>query len=90
MLDAKPWLVEPPLLMMPWNRAIARGHGLPQKLSIAIMVDDGVVAPHPLIIGALEQYRDALISAVHDIINWQPLNHQEGWDLAVSSFCFKH
>lgn len=84
MLDAKPWLVEPPLLEMPWNRDVAKGKRLPQKLSFAILWDDGVVAPHPPIVAALEKYKEALIVAGHDVIDWQPLCHQEGWDLIVS------
>ncbi|KIM79793.1 hypothetical protein PILCRDRAFT_822967 [Piloderma croceum F 1598] len=86
MLDAQPWLVEPPLLEMPWNKAVARGHGLPEKLSIAILWDDGVVTPDPPITLALKQYRDALIVAGHDVIDWQPLNHKEGWDLIVKLY----
>jgi amidase len=89
MLDAKPWLVEPPLLEMPWNNALAKGEGLPQKLSIAILWDDGVVAPHPPIISALKTYKDALVAAGHDVIDWQPLNHKEGWELIVSLLCTK-
>jgi amidase len=86
MLDAKPWLVEPPLLEMPWNKDVAKGKGLPPKLSIAILWDDGVVPPHPPIVSALERYRDALIAAGHEVIDWQPLNHQEGWDLIVKLY----
>lgn len=84
MLDSKPWLIEAPLLEMPWKSEIAKGEGLPQKLSIAILFDDGVVAPHPPILSALEHYKAALIAAGHDVIEWKPLNHQEGWDLIVS------
>lgn len=84
MLDAKPWLVEPPLLEMPWNSAVAKGEGLPQKLSIAILWDDGVVTPDFPITQALMKYKYALIAAGHDVIDWQPLNHKEGWDLIVS------
>jgi len=86
MLNAKPWLVEPPLLEIPWNKDVAKGKGLPPKLSIAILWDDGVVAPHPPIVAALEHYKDALISAGHDVIDWQPLNHKEGWDLIVKLY----
>lgn len=86
MLDAKPWLVEPPLLEMPWNKEVAKGDGLPHKLSIAILWDDGVVTPHPPITAALKRYRDALIAAGHDVIDWQPLKHKEGWDLIVKLY----
>jgi amidase len=80
MLDAKPWLVEPPLLEMPWNRDVPNGKGLPPKLSIAILWDDGVVAPHGPIVSTLERYREALIAVGHGVIDWEPL---QGWDLAV-------
>jgi len=82
MLEAKPWLVEPPLLEMPWKRDIK----LPQKLSIAILWDDGVVAPHPPITAALKKCKADLIKAGHDVIDWVPLNHQAGWDLIVKLY----
>lgn len=84
MLDSKPWLVEPPLLEMPWRRDIAKGEGLPQKLTIAILFDDGIVMPHPPITSKLHSYKHALIAAGHDVIEWEPLDHQKGWDLIVS------
>jgi Asp-tRNA(Asn)/Glu-tRNA(Gln) amidotransferase A subunit family amidase len=68
------------------NNAGAKGEGLPQKLSIAILWDDGVVIPHPPIISALKKCRDALVMAGHDIIDWQPLDHKKGWDLIVRLF----
>ncbi|EGO31021.1 hypothetical protein SERLADRAFT_359135 [Serpula lacrymans var. lacrymans S7.9] len=86
MLDAQPWLVEPPLLEMPWKREVAKGEGVPKKLSIAILFDDGVVAPHPPITQALRKYKDALITAGHDVIEWQPLDHQNGWDLIAKLY----
>jgi len=85
-LDSKPWLAEASLLEMPWKSELAKGEGLPQKLSIAIMFDDGVVAPHPPILSALKHYKDALVAAGHDVIEWKPLNHQEGWDLIAKLY----
>lgn len=86
MLDAKPWLKEPPLLEMPWKRAVANGEGLPEKLAIAILFDDGVVAPHPPITQALNQYKEALARAGHDVIEWQAVDHQNGWDLIAKLY----
>jgi Asp-tRNA(Asn)/Glu-tRNA(Gln) amidotransferase A subunit family amidase len=51
-------------------------------LSIAILWDDGV-APHLPIVSALERYKEALIAAGHDVIDWELLHHQEGWGLIV-------
>lgn len=86
MLEAEPWLQEPPLLEMPWKRHVARGHGLPERLSVAILYDDGVVKPHPPILQALDKYKQALESAGHDVIRWEPLDHQGGWDLIVKLY----
>jgi len=83
MLAAEPWLDEPPLLEMPWKENVARGDGLPERLSIAILYDDSVVKPHPPIIQALDKYKSALESAGHDVIRWEPLDHQKGWELIV-------
>jgi amidase len=88
MLDTKPWLDEASLLEMPWKGAVASGHGLPEKLSIAILFDDGVVAPHPPITKALNRYKDALVRAGHDVIEWKAMDHQNGWDLIVRCLHF--
>ncbi|KZO96419.1 amidase [Calocera viscosa TUFC12733] len=75
MLQYEPWFLEPPLLRMPWQEEVAKGKGLPKKLSIAILWDDGVVAPHPPIRAALEEAKAALLAAGHEVLDWQPLNH---------------
>lgn len=84
MLEHEPWLVEPPLLEIPWKQDVAEGRtGVPQKLTVAILWDDGVVAPHPPIRDALARARDALLAAGHDVIDWEPVDHQVAWDLIV-------
>jgi len=86
MLGAEPWLFEPPLLEMPWKDDVAKGLGLPPKLSFAMVWDDGVVAPHPPLIQALRRVKRALIDAGHEVIDWIPLNHQQGWDLITQLY----
>ncbi|EIW87017.1 acetamidase [Coniophora puteana RWD-64-598 SS2] len=86
MLDAQPWLVEPALLEMPWKKDVADGRNLPSKLSIAILFDDGVVTPHPPIMDALQRYKAELIAAGYDVIEWNALDHQVGWDLIVKLY----
>ena len=85
MSQYEPWLIEPPLIEIPWKQEIVDGAGLPTKLSIAILWDDGVVTPHPPILDALKRTRDALVAAGHDVISWDPIEHQEAWDLIVGS-----
>lgn len=85
MLQYEPWKVEPPLFEIPWKDSILDGVDQPDKLAIAIIWDDGVVAPHPPIIEALRKTQCALRAAGHDVISWDPLdNHQFAWDLIVS------
>ncbi len=84
MLHYEPWLVEPPLLEIPWRQDVVDGVGIPDKLSIAILWDDGVVRPHPPILDALKRTKDALVHDGHEVIRWSPVDHQEAWDLIVS------
>lgn len=85
MLQYKPWLVEPGLLEIPWRQDLVDGVGMPNKLSIAVLWDDGVVTPHPPILDALRRTHDALTAAGHDVIVWEPVAHQSAWDLIVRS-----
>ncbi len=85
MLQAEPWYLEPPLLHMPWKQELAMGIGLPQKSTFAILWDDGVVAPHPPIIDALLKTKEALLAAGHEVIDWKPVEHDEAWDIIVST-----
>jgi amidase len=83
MLLYEPWNLEPAIIEIPWKQDLAEGVGIPSKLSFAIMWDDGVVAPHEPISNALKRTKDALIAAGHDVIVWEPLDHQGAWDLIV-------
>ncbi|KAH9951008.1 amidase [Amylocystis lapponica] len=86
MLQYEPWLVEPPLLEMPWKQNVVEGDGIPERLSIAILWDDGVVAPDPPILDALRRTKDALVAAGHDVIQWIPVDHQEAWNLIMKFY----
>lgn len=55
MSDYKSWLLEHAVLDFPWREEIVRGIGQPEKLTVAILWDDGFVRPHPPILSALEQ-----------------------------------
>jgi len=71
---------------MPWKADVARGQGLPKKLTIAILYDDGVVAPHPPLTQALKKYEAELRKAGHEIVLWEPLDHKKGWDLILKFY----
>ncbi|KAG9126613.1 hypothetical protein FRC07_002801 [Ceratobasidium sp. 392] len=82
------WTLEHQVLNIPWNASLAqsRGEGLPKRLVIGLLRDDGVVAPHPPIAARLQRTRDALIAAGHEVIDWVPMEHQEAWDLIVKLY----
>lgn len=85
MLQYEPWKVEPHLVEIPWKESVLDGVDQSDKLSVAILWDDGVVAPHPPITEALRRTEKALRAAGHDVISWETLdNHQFAWDLIVS------
>ncbi|CCM00023.1 uncharacterized protein FIBRA_02049 [Fibroporia radiculosa] len=86
MLQYEPWLVEPSLFEMPWKQPLVDGEGIPERLSIALLWDDGVVLPHPPVLDALKRTKDALIAAGHDVITWVPLDHKEAWDLVTKLY----
>ncbi|TFY64932.1 hypothetical protein EVJ58_g2292 [Rhodofomes roseus] len=86
MLQYQPWTVEPPLLEIPWKQTVADGQELPEKLSIAVLWDDGVVKPHPPILDALKRTKDALVAAGHNVISWVPVDHWEAWDLILKLY----
>ncbi|CAE6499414.1 unnamed protein product [Rhizoctonia solani] len=82
------WTLEHQVLNIPWNQSVAqsRGGGLPKRLVIGILRDDGVVAPHPPIVAQLQKTRAALLAAGHEVVDWIPMEHQEAWDLIVKFY----
>ncbi|KAJ3531999.1 hypothetical protein NM688_g7491 [Phlebia brevispora] len=86
MLQYEPWLIEPPLLEIPWKQDVVEGKGIADKLCIAILWDDGVVLPHPPILDALKRTKEALLAAGHEVIEWIPVDHQEAWELVCKLY----
>jgi len=86
MLEYKPWLVEPPLLEIPWKEDVVNGAGLPSRLSFGILWDDGVVKPHPPIQAALQKLKQQLLEAGHEVIDWVPIDHKYAWELITKLY----
>ncbi|CAE6428138.1 unnamed protein product [Rhizoctonia solani] len=88
MAQYESWTLEHQVLNIPWNQSVAqsRGEGLPKRLVIGMLRDDGVVAPHPPIAERLRKTRAALIAAGHEVVDWVPMEHQEAWDLIVKLY----
>ena len=76
-LDTQPWLQDPSLVPIPWRSVNLSAN----NFTVAVMWDDGVVYPHPPIIRALQETVASLKSSAIRVIDWQPIDHQKGWDL---------
>lgn len=84
MLQYKPWLIEPALLEIPWKEDVVKGVDLPDKLRFAILWDDCVFTPDPEIVDSLKKVKAKLEALGHIVIDWEPLEHKEAWELIVS------
>ena len=83
MLQYEPWLIEPPLLEVPWKQDVVEGKGIPSKLSFAILWTDGIRSPDSPITDALKKCKDLLLEAGHEVIDWYQIDQEYSWDLLV-------
>ena len=87
-LAAKPWLVEPSVVPLPWREQhdflqISRGG----KLKVGILWNDNVVRPHPPIFRALTEVADKLrATGKFDVVDWNPYKHDEAWKIIASLY----
>lgn len=76
LLDAEPWKFDTKCSPIPWRQdhfdEISN-----RKLTIGLMVDDGVVAVHPPIKRVLGEVVQALTNAGHEVVDWEPIGHGE-------------
>ncbi|EJD03787.1 amidase [Fomitiporia mediterranea MF3/22] len=86
MLEYKPWLVEPPLLEIPWRQDVVDGKDLPSRLCFAVLWDDKVFKPEPAIIDALDKCKTLLTKMGHVVIDWEPILHKEAWELLTKLY----
>ena len=88
-LSAKPWLVEPSLVPLPWrdgeSHLVSAGK---KRLKVGIMWSDEVVRPHPPVIRALKEVAEKLkaVDGV-ELVDWKPYKHDEAWEI-ISSLYF--
>ncbi|KAJ8456761.1 hypothetical protein ONZ45_g18588 [Pleurotus djamor] len=73
-IDQQPWLKDPLVVRKRWSQEehdlVEHGYG--KSLCFAILWNDGLVTPHPPILRGLAMVKDALVSAGHQVIDWQP------------------
>ncbi|KAH7394422.1 amidase signature domain-containing protein [Pyrenochaeta sp. MPI-SDFR-AT-0127] len=69
-IDAKPWLVDPKMLPIPWRHLEPKN-----RLKIAVLWDDGICSPTPPVKRALQETAEKLKKAGHEVIDWDPKLH---------------
>ena len=90
-IAARPWLIEPSLVPLPWQEYEGLNDNKPsKKLKIGVMWSDGVVEPNHSVSRALTKMVNALkpIEEV-DIVEWKPYRHGYAWELIVSWMCLE-
>jgi len=89
MLGAKPWLIEPSLIPMPWRRGPFDWLGANNKIRIGVMRDDGLVRPLPPMARAIDEVATALEkSGQFEMVDYQPYRHDLAVALAVRVLIF--
>jgi amidase len=78
MAAQEPWLHDPLVLEKPWNEAAFEAPQKKDKLTLAMMWNDGVTRVHPPIVRAQKAVVAALTAAGHEVIDWSPVDHVEG------------
>ena len=86
-LAAKPWMMDPALVAMPWRnneKLVDQLYG--KTLKIGVMWSDGVVTPHPSVTRALTTMVKRLKRVKNvEIIDWKPYKHGLAWEIIVRS-----
>jgi amidase len=84
-ISAKPWLVEPALIPLPWNPRVTITSNT--QLKIGIMAQDDVVLPHPPIARAISALSSKLSSIPNiTVVPWHAHLHDEAWAILSSLY----
>lgn len=75
-LDQEPWEVDTTLAPVPWRSGVGLG-----DFTVGVLWDDGIVKPHPPVLRALRTAVDRLRAAGVNVVDWEPYEHQRGWDI---------
>ncbi|KAI3393113.1 hypothetical protein diail_4711 [Diaporthe ilicicola] len=75
-LEQEPWDVDTTLAPVPWRSGVGLG-----DFTVGVMWDDGIVKPHPPVLRALRNAVDKLKAAGVKVVDWEPYDHQRGWDI---------
>ncbi|KAJ5982591.1 hypothetical protein N7451_012691 [Penicillium sp. IBT 35674x] len=90
-LFKEPWRYDPLVLEMPWKDTVAKKMGSlirsdASSFAFAVMVQDGVVQPHPPIRNAIQEVVKLLERLGHQVVEWKPPSHVIAQDIARKTF----
>ncbi|KAI0075922.1 general amidase [Panus rudis PR-1116 ss-1] len=87
-IDAKPWNKDPLAVRKEWSEReyALQGHAGGVGLCFGVMWDNGVVRPHPPLVRAMREVKEALEAAGHRVIDWEPHRHLELYKNGESIF----
>ena len=78
--QSKPWTLDPQCICMPWQED--RFTSVQSRpLTVGLLLDDGVVRPHPSIQRYLKAVAAALEAAGHTVLVWTPEGHKRCYEL---------
>ncbi|KAK3176528.1 hypothetical protein OEA41_007851 [Lepraria neglecta] len=85
-IAAKPWVMDPSLVPLPWRdeQSYLEENDC-KRLKVAILWSDAVVKPHPPIMRILKKVVRKLrkVGGV-EVVEWKPYKHDFAWELTVN------
>lgn len=82
LIESKPWEYDARCAVIPWREDVYR-EVQTHSLVIGVLMDDGVVRPHPPVTRVLQQAIEALRAAGHEILEWNADLHSECINIMV-------
>ena len=73
-LNAQAWLSDPKVVPIPWREGLYL-EVQTRRLKIGLILDDGIVKPHPPVERAVKEAAALLRNAGHEVIIWDTSEH---------------
>ncbi|OOQ91453.1 acetamidase [Penicillium brasilianum] len=74
--SSAPWTLDPRCTPLPWNEPIFTSTQS-KPLTIGLILNDGIVTPHPPITRALHELSSALAAQGHELVVWDTSDHAD-------------
>lgn len=77
LIQQKPWEMDAKCAPIPWRENVYQEYLAKKPLTIGLLLDDGVVRPHPPLTRVLKGVVEKLKKAGHDVVEWNAHWHAE-------------